>query len=122
MTILDSYKSTMHFIWDSALSRCELEADQKILSAEGCKPTGEMLVKCIHTGMEFLTIRLVVCTGDHTPLGYIRDCGDCYIENTGAGYRRISRDLKSWEDGVEDCSRLENELRSWEQRMRRPIR
>lgn len=67
-------------------------------SFKDLSPTGETVVKNFENG----SITKVVFKGNRTPWGAIRDCGDHYIEALSSRYDRISKDLQTVTEDVED--------------------
>ena len=64
----------------------------------GLIPTGETIKKCCDSGSE----TKVVFKGNHTPFGFIRDCGNYYIEARYSEYVKLSKDLKTITKDVDD--------------------
>lgn len=64
----------------------------------GLIPTGETIKKTHNTGSE----TKVVFKGNRTPYGFIRDCGNYYIEARYSEYVKISKDLKTITIDVDD--------------------
>ena len=87
----------------------QLEADDlawynKINARYGLHTDGQTLVKKtkMSDGWPHATT-LIIFTGTHTPFGYVRDCGDHYIEALYSSYRWISKDLTTIIEDVEDA-------------------
>ena len=80
------------------LNQNEIECYTKLNQSCNLVATGEAIRKEWDGG----AITKVVYKGNWTPYGYIRDCGDHYIEALYSSYRRISKDLQTIVDDVED--------------------
>lgn len=64
------------------------------------KPTGEVIE--VSSTTDPTIINKVVIQGSWTPYGFIRDCGDHYIIALYSRYDRISKDLQTITEDVED--------------------
>lgn len=63
-------------------------------------PTGEVIE--VSSTSDPTIINKVVAYGSFTPYGFIRDCGDHYIIALYSRYDRISKDLQTITEDVED--------------------
>lgn len=84
------------------LDRNDLRHYQRLNAERGLKPTGETIIKSWTDRGRSYESRKVVFKGRWTPYGCIRDCGDHYIEAQIDRYSRISKDLQTITDDVED--------------------
>ena len=64
------------------------------------KPTGEVIE--VSSTTDPTIINKVVVKGSWTPYGFIRDCGGHYIVALYSRYDRISKDLQTITEDVED--------------------